>query len=209
MLLANDCVGDKIYPTRYTDAYCPFCGGKMQYKCGKIMVWHWAHKVHNENCIYKPETQWHLKWKKYGVDSGCKVEHRIGNNITDVVISGTRVLELQHSGITANEIKERCSSYGSNGYHTDWLFDMRDKYKKDQLDLRINGDFFTFVQKWKKSTINTLFNDRGRPTHGKVWFDFGVEGEVFFVKKLHENGNGWGFIKPKFDVFYPVPQRWW
>lgn len=211
MLLAKNINGDVVPPTRTPLVFCPYCWGKMQSKCGGRITHHWAHKIHDKSCIYKPETEWHRKWKKDAIEFGCSVEQRIGNNITDVVISKTRVLELQHSGISGEEIKNRCVAYSSHDKHTDWLFDLINKYNADTLQLRKadDGEYFTFVQKWKKSTINALFDDRGRASHGKVWFDFGVEGCVFFVKKLYDSGNGWGYVKPTFDVFYSVPQRWW
>jgi competence CoiA-like predicted nuclease len=209
MIFANDTNGLSIRAIKNVDAFCPSCNSIMIAKCGEIMIPHWAHKTHDVNCLYRPETQWHLEWKAEAINHGCTVEKRIGNNITDVLISNSRVLELQHSGITAKEIQKRCISYGFDGKHTDWMFDMENKFDNYQLNLSEKDGYFTFRQKWKKSTIDMLFDIYGKHRYGKVWFDVGVYNKLVYVKKLYRSGNGWGIFKTIDDVFCSEPQRWW
>jgi hypothetical protein len=89
-------------------------------KCGQINVHHWAHVV-GEDCDpwSEPETPWHRKWKSFG----HLTEQTLANHRADIITSRGLVVELQHSGISVDEIREREAFYGAN---LRWLFDGTD-----------------------------------------------------------------------------------
>jgi ssDNA-binding Zn-finger/Zn-ribbon topoisomerase 1 len=43
---------------------CTGCGGEMVAKCGRVKVWHWAHKGAPPcDPWWENETEWHREWK--------------------------------------------------------------------------------------------------------------------------------------------------
>ena len=141
----------------------------------------------------------------------CEIEKTIGDgqHIADVVVSCPKqkngytikgqIIELQHSGITSEEMIDRCVFYLSNGYKTTWLFDMKEKYKNGHINfkkLKGKGNPMIFNQKWQKRILNSLVSELGFPAFGKIFVDIGYE-KTFMIRKTYENGNGWGyFVKP-------------
>lgn len=174
-------------------AYCPYCETEMIPKCGLININHWAHKIKNVNCDYKNETEWHLQWKEHALKFNCDVEIRIGNNIADILNNNSkRLLELQNSSINTSHMLERCENYKKEGYKVDWLFNLKDKYEKEQLRFILHDNYIGFKQKWRKRQLSFLFNDTRHPQYGRIWFDVGKNLPLFLVKKLYRSGGGYG-----------------
>lgn len=192
MLLANNKCGELIEPTRNEDAYCPYCESNLRAKCGTIVTHHWAHISKDDNCIYKPETEWHRRLKKEAYRRGAKIEVRYGHHIADIVFRDIQVIELQHSNISQDEIISRSKHHTKRGRVIDWVFDYKDKYDDDQLIFTQADDWMNFKQKWQKKTLQALFNSNGVRKYWHVYLDFGLLPYIFQVEKLYENGNGWG-----------------
>jgi competence protein CoiA len=94
---------------------CPLCGPEMIPKCGRVKVWHWAHKGRLECDPWYEETEWHRLWKNrfplewqeqiaYDPESGEK-------HIADVRTPSDLVIEFQHSVISPQEVAAREAFY--------------------------------------------------------------------------------------------------
>jgi len=209
MLYADSDTGKRIEPSPGLTAFCPWCKTEMTPACGYVNIWHWKH-VTKQNCNYKEETAWHRGWKRLSEKQGCKVEKIIGNgdHIADVVVRDPKqfkgsIIELQHSSITAEEAVKRCHFYLRNRYKTTWLFDLTDKYERGHIEFKkIEGrnDPMILNQKWQKRILFSLVSESGEPKFGRLYVDVGME-KIFMIKKVHKNGNGWGFFKDKKYIF--------
>jgi len=99
-------------------AYCPSCGMEVSAKCGEINSWHWAH--HGGDCDpwSEGETPWHINWKQLFPEDWREVvipPHRADVKTPNIVI------ELQHSPINPEMIREREQFYGNMV----WLYDLQ------------------------------------------------------------------------------------
>jgi competence protein CoiA len=96
---------------------CPFCQNEMVAKCGEFKSWHWAHKKINScDAWYKPETEWHRKWKQiFGIDN-CEVIQKRNEqkHIADILTTYGRIIELQNSPINLETLESREEFYGHN-----------------------------------------------------------------------------------------------
>ena len=114
----NEPTDERIEPKVGLIGICPSCKGKVISKCGKINVYHWAHKI-DFNCDtwWEPETIWHRDWKnkfpkhwqeiiKYQADNGEKHIADIYNPFKELVI------EFQNSKINSDELFQREQFYG-------------------------------------------------------------------------------------------------
>lgn len=118
MLLAH-VDGATVEATPRSVGTCPGCGAEVRAKCGRINVWHWAHVSADCDPWSEPESQWHRDWKACApvaqrevVMERDGVKHR-----ADVVVRG-KVLELQSSSISVDDIEARERFYGDMA----WLF---------------------------------------------------------------------------------------
>lgn len=124
--------GERITASPSALARCPQCKDPVIPKCGQIVVHHWAH-MSGTDCDpwSEPETLWHRHWKSFG----HQTEVTIVGHRADVITSSGLIVELQHSGISVEEIQQRELSYGQN---LRWLFDGTD------IPVRApNGDFLS------------------------------------------------------------------
>ena len=104
---------------RGVPAFCPVCDAPVIPKCGSIRPHHWAHKVADCDPWSEPESEWHRRWKElFPVE--CQ-EVRVGRHRADVK-TDRLVIELQHSPISPEEIREREDFYGA----MIWIFDLSD-----------------------------------------------------------------------------------
>lgn len=127
--------GVRIEPTPGARATCPSCKSTVIAKCGSINVWHWAHEA-DADCDRwsEPETVWHRSWK--ACFSPSEQEVVMGPHRADICTRSGRVIELQHSTISAEEIRERESFYGHGMV---WVIDASPF--QDNLTLRrLHGD---------------------------------------------------------------------
>jgi len=130
----------KIKATPKDKAKCSICDSEVIAKCGRIKVWHWAHKD-NKDCDdwYEPESEWHLKWKNE-FPKECQ-EFTIGRHRADIRTKSRWIIELQNSSISSEEIKDREEYYK----RMVWLLNGR-KFA-DNFEININGKWFNLI--WK------------------------------------------------------------
>lgn len=101
-------------------AKCPACDSVVIGKCGELIVHHWAHASKLDCDPWSEgETQWHRDWKSCLPPENQEVV--IGPHRADIVLADKTVVELQHSAISPEVIREREQFYGN----MIWLFDGR------------------------------------------------------------------------------------
>lgn len=100
-------------------ALCPACHGEVLAKCGDLIVNHWAHRARDCDPWSEPETEWHREWKSYAPIHRQEVV--IGAHRADIVAANGVVVEIQHSNISGEEIRERERFYK----RLLWIFDAR------------------------------------------------------------------------------------
>ncbi|QHN03486.1 hypothetical protein FTO74_08990 [Granulicella sp. WH15] len=121
--LIND---ERTDPQPKLHGHCPHCGEEVISKCGKVKIWHWAHK---STMVCDPwwenETEWHRAWKDNfpkewqeisAVDAGTGETH-----IADVKTSHGLTVEFQHSPMPLEELMARESFYGNMIWIVDGL----------------------------------------------------------------------------------------
>jgi len=196
MLYAYSDIGQKIRATPNAIAACPECGEGVMAKCGEINIWHWAHKRRGDCDIWgECETQWHLTWKSY-FPAEC-VEISIGGNGTkhraDIRTPNGIVIELQHSPISVEKIREREQFYGN----MIWIFDVREPHSAERLYFRNKGDFHTF--RWEHARKSLAF------ARAESLWDFGAM-QLFNMKKMYTDAphGGWGKLV---DIDYFIQQH--
>ena len=161
----------RIHIKDYIDenVLCP-SGHKLVAKKGCKRVHHYSH-VGNVDCFYgsKGKTDFHLWWQsrikpKY-------LEIRMENHIADICIKGF-VIEIQHSSIGKDQIKERENFYGNMC----WIFD----------GLETN---FTEEAKFKNLVKFKIFGGKSDFLHARkdVYIDKGVQGLYKILRKEKKN----------------------
>ena len=215
----------RIIPNPFKkDVICPLCKSEVIAKCGKIKVWHWAHK-NNEDCDNwgGRETKWHLDWKdNFPIENQEVIigEHRADVKIKDVVI------EFQNTSISLDNIKEREKFYGN----MKWI--LNGTVFAQNLILRDKNSYKSFRWKWPPKTwlntncpiyidmqplvsewieyINTkedrVFTDNGYIDHTekKIFLRKQIikyADKLFLIKKVHNllPCGGWGKLINKKD----------
>lgn len=115
------------------DAVCPGCRSPLIPKCGKIVIHHWAHESGADcDAWTEPESEWHRQWKDL-LAPPEQQEVVLGCHRADIVNDHGVVIELQHSSISPETIRDRDHFYNKMGEGLVWLFDARDmvlRFKK-------------------------------------------------------------------------------
>jgi hypothetical protein len=109
--------GIKSSATPNSTGLCPFCESEMIPKCGEFKSWHWAHKrIVNCDSWYKPETEWHIRWKKIFGITNCEIilKKEGVKHIADVKTIHGRIIELQNSPIDFETLNSREEFYGTD-----------------------------------------------------------------------------------------------
>lgn len=157
--------------------HCPRCSGETVAKCGRVKVWHWAHKG-KPPCDpwWESETEWHRAWKNQfpvewqeyvAADPVTGEKH-----IADVKTPHGLVIEFQHSPIDPNEIRAREAFYGN----MIWIVDgTRGPLDHDYFKMGLSGPIehnplAYAVQWWGKSRLLHNWGQVG----AKVFLDFGT-----------------------------------
>lgn len=104
--------GKRNEPAPNMSGNCRVCGADMIARCGKIKVWHWAHKSRRIcDSYWEKETEWHREWKNRFPDSWQEAILKDTNtgekHIADVRTEDGFVLEFQYSHINAKEQEDR------------------------------------------------------------------------------------------------------
>lgn len=127
MFYAIDPEQQRVEAAPKAKALCPACGGDVRAKCGKVVTWHWAHLEKECDPFSEPMTAWHKEWQET-VPKDCR-EVVIGPHRADILSPLGVVVELQHSSISVDEIREREAFYGQMV----WVFDARDATQADAI----------------------------------------------------------------------------
>lgn len=104
--------------TKGARGVCEVCGGELRAKCGSLVTAHWAHRAADCDAWSEPESDWHRNWKALFPEAWQEVT--IGRHRADIK-TPKLVIELQHSSISVEEIREREQFYGDMV----WVFDQR------------------------------------------------------------------------------------
>lgn len=103
--------GARIEPSPKLKATCPLCRQPVIAKCGKVKVWHWAHKS-TQHCDHwwEAETHWHRNWKNEFPIEWQEIGRKDENgerHIADVLTSSGLAIEFQHSYLNREEVEKR------------------------------------------------------------------------------------------------------
>jgi competence protein CoiA len=113
---------------------CPVCREPVVAKTGSLVTWHFAHKARADcDPWIERESDWHLDWK-----AECSVERTevvIGPHRADALTPDGKIVEFQHSAISADEIRERERFYRDMV----WVFDAREAYQANRARLERDG----------------------------------------------------------------------
>jgi len=173
--------GMRITAERGREAVCPTCRDSLLAKCGHIRVWHWAHRSGFDCDIWsEPETKWHAGWKARFPTDWCEVP--IGKHRADVQLPSGWVIELQHSPIQVEELREREAFYG----RMVWLVDGTGL--GDRLELRDRRNHVTFRWRWPR--VAWMYARR------RVYLDLGGPHLLRLIELYQKPGAGWGRLVP-------------
>ncbi len=185
MLYAIDASGSRIPASPNQQAFCPGCRAGVISKCGEINQWHWAHRSGTEcDLWHEPETRWHTGWKFRFAENCREVvigEHRADVKATEKHTSQSCVIELQHSPIDYEQIREREQYYGSMV----WLIDgigFKDNFEFGR-ESRINGGATLeapFRLKW--------FRKSWSASRRRLYLDFGDR--LWLLTEMNSEGRG-------------------
>lgn len=158
MQIAVDQSNTRIVAKPNMSAFCSVCGDEVTSKCGKLNIWHWAHKSKNCDPWTEPETEWHKGWKENFPSEQREVV--LGNHRADIYTKNNIVIEFQHSSISIDEIHEREDFYGERMI---WVVDGREFASR-------------FFDSWGGYFIWRHAREVWTMTKRPVFFDFGDKG---------------------------------
>jgi competence protein CoiA len=167
--------GKRVRSNPGSTGVCGCCDSPVVAKCGRINVWHWAHKSKSDCPAGAKESRWHLEWKENAPPDCCEVN--MGRHRADVKMGDGVVIEFQKSPITIDEINDRERFYGD----MIWVFDA----SKWDLDFkRFTGQSKFYWKRRRKAVFHCC-----RP----IFMDIG-EGAMFKVHSLTTllGYGGWG-----------------
>ncbi|CAE6969274.1 hypothetical protein R69608_07196 [Paraburkholderia nemoris] len=170
--------GEKKEATPGLKGVCvnPFCSSPMVAKCGRVKIWHWAHKGRKPCDPWcESETQWHRDWKDRFPFDWQEIVHQDARSgevhIADVKTPHGLVLEFQHSPISPDEMKSREDFYGEMVWIVDGLRGDLDKsYFQMGLSGPIQDDPLAYAVHWYG---RGQFLRNWGEANAKVYLDFG------------------------------------
>ena len=178
---------NKVRAKKDTKAFCPSCNKELIPKCGQIKIWHWSHKsLVDCDSWNEGETMWHLGWKNLVDKKNCEVT--IGKHRADIFINN-KVIELQNSSISSEEIIEREKFY----VNMVWLFNATNW--GNNIDIYTKEGYYSF--RWKHPRKSLWYIKK------PLFLDLGDEfnNQILHIKKIHYNlpCRGWGYLLTKKD----------
>ncbi|WP_095590273.1 competence protein CoiA [Actibacterium ureilyticum] len=185
-----DLNGERLEPAPKLKAKCPFCESDVVARCGKVRVWHWAHKS-TRHCDHwwKAEKQWHRDWKNLFPNEWQEQGRRDASgelHIADVLTPQGLALEFQHSAIGREEVERRTA------FHQEicWVVDgMRlestiKQFKNALAHARLSNSRGASVYEVYYYDSRSL--KRWRGLNAPVVIDFGIE-DVWVIGRSLEN----------------------
>lgn len=161
-------------------AHCPTCHAPVIARCGEIITWHWAHRTRDCDPWAEPDSTWHHTWQNTVPPERREVP--IHNHRADIYTSDGRVVELQHSNISTDHIRQREHAYRPRMI---WIFDAIEPWVKGRLALNLKTkNIYTF--RWRYPRMSVRYCRR------PVFLDLGYA--ILRLKKLHPDAphGGWG-----------------
>lgn len=177
MLYAFNSYDEKVLVEESDTGFCPGCKSKLVARKGVINIWHWAHKSKACDFDIKPETVWHLGWKKKFPKEWCEVP--LGRHRADVLLPSGRVIEFQSGYLSYWDATSRLDQYKK----IIWILD--GNRFSDRFHTKQKEDFYTFKWKYPRKFVEDLKGDR--------YIDFTeTENMDIFEIQFLNKGRGWG-----------------
>ena len=124
---------------------CPQCDGDVVAKMGFKNVHHFAHKSKTQcDSWTEPMTAWHKGWQDLFASDYVEVimTSKGVKHIADVAVDG-HILEIQHSKISAADVKAREEFYTEDGRSLTWIVDGHSE--RDCVILGVTHDKFAAI----------------------------------------------------------------
>ncbi|KTT25448.1 MULTISPECIES: competence protein CoiA [Pseudomonas] len=158
---------------------CRGCGEEVIAKCGKHVVWHWAHRsLANCDRWWEAETEWHRAWKnRFPVEWQETILHDSASgekHIADVKTAHGVVVEFQRSSIDPAEVKLREQFYQRMVWVIDGTRNELDQANFGMSRSRVDGNGFASLHWFSRSKLFARWH-----TTVPVFIDFG-EGHGFW-----------------------------
>lgn len=195
MMYAIDSGGTLICPAPGLSASCPLCGSPTVPKCGAIVVHHWAHRARADCDPWaERDSAWHRSWQE--VVPADRREVVIGPHRADVVAADGQIVELQHSPISPELIREREQFYGRE--LLTWIFDATGPAQSGRLELRARRNrrgvrYTSFRWRHPRKSLAACT--------AQVLLDLGDD-RLLDLHKLYPDApcGGWGYLVSAGDV---------
>ena len=195
--------GVRRHPTKGQRGVCQYCGGETVAKCGRLVMWHWAH-MPRSSCDpwWGSETEWHREWKSRFHEDWREVvhidEYTSEKHIADVKTPHGLVIEFQHSPMNYDELVSREAFYqnmiwvvdGDRGSIDPGVFSMGFSSEPAQFRPLIH-----LVRWWRRSKLLHRWAEATAP----VYIDFGRRGLWRFQDFFPEDSVG---------AFSPLEREW-
>ena len=109
--------GQKVTAEPNRRGHCLLCQDEVLPKCGRVKVWHWAHKARPPcDPWWENEMDWHRSWKNCFPVRNQEVVHfdpvTGQKHVADVKTDAGKVIELQNSPMAPAELEAREAFYG-------------------------------------------------------------------------------------------------
>lgn len=203
--------GNKIHIKDYKknsfDVYC-LASHKVIAKQGEIKRWHFSHVGESDCRFGKGKTEWHLWWQERVKKENLEIMMKRDDSfhIADIVNNEGIVIEIQHSNMSEETIRERQDFYKN----MIWIFDCMggkviiEKVVKDMMKMKINGSSFFlkakkpfFIDLGHRGLIEVI-KHKGNIMVGRKWTLSDFDRKYFkdILIEGHDTRDG----KPEYDV---------
>lgn len=175
---------------------CPVCSSATISKCGKLKLWHWAHKG-KRNCDpwWENETEWHRAWKGQ-FPKECQEVIQYAENgekhIADVKTVQGWVIEFQNSFIDSEERGIRTAFYKKLVWVVNGLRRKRDESQFLRL-LNQSKPMNNTPQMRRIYLDESALSKEWSGIDAPVFFDFGEE---ILWCLLPFSQDSWGYVVP-------------
>lgn len=194
-----DVDGQRVEASPKARGICRACGQTVIAKCGRFVLWHWAHRSLNACDRWaEPETPWHRAWKNQFPEAWQEVAvfdaELTDCHIADVKTEMGLVLEFQRSTIHPDQVEAR------ERFHQRmvWVIDgLRNEFDPIYFRLMITESIARDAVKFHWSARSRLFHRWHTTT--PVFIDFGDNGFWRILRFDIKNGEGVAQLIPRAD----------
>lgn len=185
----------RVEATPRAKGRCPNCKSELIAKCGRVKVWHWAHKG-NPPCDpwWESKTKWHRTWKSCFPREWQEVSHIDSStgekHIADIKTPSGLIIEFQHSPIKLEERTAREKFYKRMFWIVDGNRAQTDQYYFESGLSKPDQDNRLFQIEWKGPS-RLLHN--WCESKARVFIDFG--GPLLWRLDNFDQSKGIGTVK--------------